>query len=208
MSQPESSPNPNNQPPPTDGLALASLIVGALALLSSFIVIGVFLGLIGLLLGTLHLRKSTHSIKIAWSGIVLSGLGLCVSLMFIGLWFIVYKSFVHNHDFMNTSLSQWEGVIAPDITVVTVDGETFQLSEAKGKRVIIDVWATWCPPCVMEIPHFNTLREEFSEEELMIVAITDEDADTLLEFLEKNPMNYLVGADQSQYLPDDNYELP
>ncbi|MBM3289279.1 MAG: redoxin domain-containing protein, partial [Candidatus Hydrogenedentes bacterium] len=44
-------------------------------------------------------------------------------------------------------LREWEGVRAPDFTLTTLDGSTVRLGELRGKRVFVDVWATWCPPC-------------------------------------------------------------
>lgn len=105
-------------------------------------------------------------------------------------------------DYMDDDqVTQWEGVVAPELTLTTLNGETFTLSELKGKRVIIDIWATWCPPCIEEIPHFDQLREEFTEDELIIVGLSDEDIDTVLTFLDENDVDYPMAAEQIE-LPD------
>lgn len=58
-----------------------------------------------------------------------------------------------------------QGDIAPDFELKTLDGNKVRLSELKGKKVIINFWATWCPPCKAEMPHMQNYYEEFSEEE-------------------------------------------
>lgn len=55
------------------------------------------------------------------------------------------------------------GECLPDFSVVTLDGETFTLSEQRGKIVVINLWATWCTPCVKELPNFDRLQSEHAD---------------------------------------------
>ena len=48
--------------------------------------------------------------------------------------------------------------LAPDFTLKDLEGNDFQFASTRGKVVILDFWATWCPPCRMEIPHFVELE--------------------------------------------------
>lgn len=199
MNEPVETPHQSERPP-SDGLAIASLILGVLALLNSVFLIGSLVAVPGLILGILHLRRATVARAMAWWGAILSVGGFCASVAFLGLYVYVAYDFMENFDDFGSdeSLMAWEGVIAPDMTITTLDGDTIQLSEARGRRVIIDIWATWCGPCVEEIPHFNALRQEFSEDELLIVGISDdEDAETVRDFMSDNPMDYVVAAAQS-----------
>nr|WP_239587423.1 redoxin domain-containing protein [Bacillus pakistanensis] len=71
-----------------------------------------------------------------------------------------------------------EGSMAPDFTLTTLDGQTVSLSDYKGKKVIINFWATWCPPCRAEMPHMQNFYEEASEKEnveILAVNVTDLD---------------------------------
>ncbi|MBQ1410174.1 MAG: TlpA family protein disulfide reductase [Oscillospiraceae bacterium] len=55
------------------------------------------------------------------------------------------------------------GECLPDFSVTSVDGESFTLSDQRGKVVVINLWATWCTPCVKELPNFDRLQAERSD---------------------------------------------
>lgn len=57
---------------------------------------------------------------------------------------------------------------APDFTLKSVDGKTIKLSDYKGKVVIIDFWATWCPPCRKGIPDLISIQKEFKDKVVII----------------------------------------
>ena len=60
---------------------------------------------------------------------------------------------------------------APDFTLTDLSGKPFTLSGTRGKVVILDFWATWCPPCRMEVPHFQSMYEEYKDKGLVIVGV-------------------------------------
>ncbi len=65
---------------------------------------------------------------------------------------------------------------APNFTAFTRDGEEVSLSDLKGKRIYVDVWATWCGPCIREIPALKELEEDLHEQvEFVSVSIDKED---------------------------------
>jgi peroxiredoxin len=129
----------------------------------------------------------------AWSGVLLCIVGIVASGLFAGLYYIAYQKYQQAMASDSTA-EEWEGVIAPDIKVSLLDGSVVSLSELKGKRVILDFWATWCPPCVKEIPHFVRLRNEVSTNDLVLIGISDEDRSTLERFIKKQGINYPIGS--------------
>jgi len=64
------------------------------------------------------------------------------------------------------------GQDAPDFTLTDVNGKEHKLSDYRGKNVILQFWATWCPPCKMTVPHLMELRRTVSEDKLAIMALS------------------------------------
>ncbi|MHC4393338.1 MAG: peroxiredoxin family protein [Planctomycetota bacterium] len=89
------------------------------------------------------------------------------------------------------------GQPAPEIAPTGwINGEAFTLASAKGKVVIVEFWATWCPPCRESIPHLNELYQDLKDEGLMVVGISDEDEATVKGFYAKQTeMTYHVAHD-------------
>jgi peroxiredoxin len=77
-----------------------------------------------------------------------------------------------NEDVPGVDLSQVkEGGPAPDFELTTLAGETVKLSDYKGKKVILNFWATWCPPCKAEMPHMQKFYEQNEKNGIEIVAV-------------------------------------
>jgi len=83
---------------------------------------------------------------------------------------------------------------APSFTLQDMDGEKVSLSDLKGKIVILDFWATWCPPCVMEIPHFVELYKQYKEQGFAMVGISLDRGgiDVVKSFAQKYGINYPI----------------
>jgi thiol-disulfide isomerase/thioredoxin len=64
-----------------------------------------------------------------------------------------------------------EGFLAPDFNLTTLSGDNFVLSQHRGYPVIINFWASWCPPCRAEMPAFQQAFAEYEEQGLMIAAV-------------------------------------
>jgi thiol-disulfide isomerase/thioredoxin len=78
----------------------------------------------------------------------------------------------------------------------TVSGNSINLGDYRGKVVLINFWATWCPPCVEEIPSLGRLQEEFSKDELVVLSVdVGEPVERVREFLQKVPAAYPVMLD-------------
>jgi thiol-disulfide isomerase/thioredoxin len=82
-------------------------------------------------------------------------------------------------------------VQVPDISFRDVKGETITLSALKGKVVFINFWATWCPPCIAELPSINTLHQKMDSNKNIIFLMADADGkpEQALLFLQKKQYN-------------------
>lgn len=74
------------------------------------------------------------------------------------------------------------GMVPPDFELETLEGETVRLSDLKGQKVIVNFWATWCPPCRAEIPDFI---EVYEKEDVEILAVNMEETKNNLEMVEE-----------------------
>ena len=81
------------------------------------------------------------------------------------------------------------GEPAPDFSVEVIEGGTFTLSEAKGRPVIVNLWASWCPPCRAEIPDISAFAE--ANPDVTIIGVAVEDAEqTAREFAAEIDASY------------------
>lgn len=86
---------------------------------------------------------------------------------------------------------QAEGPANLNLTLKDMNDADFRLSSLKGKVVLVNFWASWCAPCLAEIPEFIKVREEYSEKGFEILGIsTDDTPEQLRDFASKYKTNY------------------
>jgi thiol-disulfide isomerase/thioredoxin len=90
--------------------------------------------------------------------------------------------------------SDQEYVLAPDFTLKDLEGNTVKLSDFRGKVVVLDFWATWCPPCRKGIPEFVELQEEYGQDKLVVLGINMDQGDLSVvpKFAEEYKINYAI----------------
>jgi peroxiredoxin len=82
---------------------------------------------------------------------------------------------------------------AAAFTLVDLDGKTVSLADYAGRAVILDFWATWCAPCVREIPHFVQLHEDYGDAGLTIIGIPVNDTpEDVRQFVAANGVEYPI----------------
>ena len=92
-----------------------------------------------------------------------------------------------------------KGNSAPDFELTTLDGKKVKLSDYQGKKVILNFWATWCPPCKAEMPHMQNYYEDFAEQEnveILAVNLTSGDsADKVEDFVRDYGLTFPIPMD-------------
>ncbi len=80
----------------------------------------------------------------------------------------------------------------PDFSAKDISGRIVKLSELKGKVVLLDFWATWCPPCRVEIPNLLEINRKFKDKEFVLISISlDGNLQAARQFVKDKKMNWV-----------------
>ena len=96
---------------------------------------------------------------------------------------------------------------APDFLLEDLSGKSVSLRESKGNVVLLDFWATWCPPCLMSIPELVDLQKKYKDKGLVIIGISVDDPrqtsnGDLLAFKERLGINYRIVRADAKVMTD------
>jgi peroxiredoxin len=96
----------------------------------------------------------------------------------------------YNQPPVNHARAEWVGRIAPDFRLSDLDGRQVDLSGMRGKVVVLDFWATWCPPCREEVPIVETITNIYKTRGVEVWGISwDEESSTVKKWLANNQKN-------------------
>lgn len=93
-----------------------------------------------------------------------------------------------------------QGFPAPDFELKTFEGETVKLSDLRGQAVLVNLWATWCPPCRAEMPAIEKVYNEYKDQGFVVLAVNMTYQDTfsnIAPFLDEYGLTFPVLLDQS-----------
>lgn len=89
-----------------------------------------------------------------------------------------------------------QAVLAPDFALTTVEGQRIKLSDFRGRPVLLNFWATWCPPCLEEMPIMQAVYEELAKYGLVILAVdVAEEARVVKTFIENEKLSFVFAMD-------------
>lgn len=89
----------------------------------------------------------------------------------------------------------------PELTLEDLGGQPHALKDYRGELVVVNFWATWCPPCMEEIPMLIEAQEDLREKGLRILGPAMDDTIAVARFVDRQGMNYPVFADPAQVGP-------
>lgn len=119
-----------------------------------------------------------------------------MTLVFFGLW-VLYVLLMPNTG-KTAGLGIANGQPAPDFELQTIEGKTYKLSDLKGKPVMINFFATWCPPCRAEMPALQEAYAEFEKDGFIILAVNLNESDVAIKsFIERYGLTFPIVVDKA-----------
>lgn len=94
-----------------------------------------------------------------------------------------------------------------DLSVETLDGKTFNVAEHRGQWIVVNYWATWCGPCIKEMPELDELDRAREDTVVLGLAFEDTTPEDLKRFLDKHPVGYAMAA-VDVYAPPAAFPVP
>ncbi|MDN4523338.1 redoxin domain-containing protein [Fictibacillus fluitans] len=92
-----------------------------------------------------------------------------------------------------------EGDTAPDFQLSSLSGKPIKLTDYRGKKVVINLWASWCPPCKAEMPHMQAFYEEQERKDTEIIAVNltklEKDVNAPKQFVKENDLTFPIAMD-------------
>lgn len=115
---------------------------------------------------------------------------LLLVVFLVGLWIGPGKPLARSQSPANTKVSTSVGSLAPDIMFSELEGEQFRLSDFRGKVVMINLFASWCGPCILETPHLVEFFKENHEEVMVIGLNFGERREAIENYRDRFEVNY------------------
>jgi cytochrome c biogenesis protein CcmG, thiol:disulfide interchange protein DsbE len=115
------------------------------------------------------------------------------ALLLLSLGWIYYSRTSPSPDAVQLNIAPQKGFLAPDFETQTLTGETIRLSDLRGKPVILNLWASWCPPCREEMPALQRIYIEYKDKGLLVLGfhMTAQDSQgAAMNFVRENGLTF------------------
>lgn len=128
-----------------------------------------------------------------WSTVGIASMvgGLAVGLAFLVLAFSANPARLDTGETADVLPEELDAAVGDFSFRLVADGSEMRFSELAGKVVLVNIWATWCPPCLFEMPELNRLQQDYEAEGLVVLNLSDEDRQNLLTFASELPLSTL-----------------
>ena len=103
----------------------------------------------------------------------------------------------HENQNLSAELPEAASVLGqprPEFSFIDIEGKTRHVKDWDGKVLLVNFWATWCPPCKKEIPAFMELQEQYADQGFQIIGIAIDDEDAVRDFSDTMGINYPIMA--------------
>lgn len=160
--------------------------------------------IIGLMLHTLwsiirsarHRKKMIPSTKKEWIGLSTDAAYLMVAFF---LFFMVQRNFQQPI----SAILRYQGKEMNRLVFNNLAAhQTDELGNYKGRIVILNIWATWCGPCRRELPDLNKIQVDFKNKDVVVVALSDENEETVEKYIHAFPVGLIYGTYKTHSLLD------
>ncbi|WP_018477260.1 TlpA family protein disulfide reductase [Pontibacter roseus] len=106
------------------------------------------------------------------------------------------------------SASKYIGTPAIPFAAQDLQGARHTLEVLRGKVVVLNLWATFCKPCILEMPALNLLKQDYAGKDLVFLSMTPEDKFTVKRFLKKQAFDFVVLPDNARYMVNFGSTIP
>jgi thiol-disulfide isomerase/thioredoxin len=125
---------------------------------------------------------------------------IVLALSVISGWFLFHKT-PETSDTEASNVAPSASInqnVRMDASFTDMNGQQQALKQWRGKVIVLNFWATWCPPCREEMPELSAMQEQYNNKNLIIIGLSTDDLDTTKTFIKKAPVRYPILAGDMQ----------
>lgn len=123
-----------------------------------------------------------------------------IFILLLGLAWILLSADKNAASFAGTTAAPQVGFLAPGFSLPSTDGQTIRLSDLRGQAVLVNLWATWCPPCRAEMPAIEKIYNEYKDDGLVVLAVNmtyQDSASAVMPFVHEHGLTFPILLDES-----------